>query len=72
MSNQAASEINCEGFPLPTHRDKCRGANLVIALSPGVLLSCSWARIRLGEGIFAETVMEHLLWPQLIKIPGCL
>lgn len=60
VPNQAASEINCKGFSLPTHRDKCRGANLVIALSPGVLLSCSWASIRVGEGIFTETWTERL------------
>lgn len=45
---------------------------MVIALSPGVLLSSSRVRIRLGEGILAETGMEHLLWAQLTKILGCL
>ena len=70
MPNKAASKINCKGFSLPTYRDKRRGDNLVIALSRGVLLGWSWARIRLGEGIFAEMWTEHLLLSQLIKIPG--
>lgn len=43
---------------------------MVIALSPGALLSCSWARIRVGEGILAEIRIEWLLLPQLIKYQG--
>lgn len=45
---------------------------MVIALSPGVLVSCSQVRMRLGEGIFAEMRAEHLLLLWLVKIPWSL
>lgn len=47
VSDHAASMINYKDFCQPTHRDKCREASLVIALSPSALLDCCSARVKL-------------------------